>query len=358
MSDVYKRLAEKLDGLPNGFPATPDGVELKILRKIFEPDEAEMALKIRPLPEGAEAMAERLGMPLMELQPILDTMVKKGQIGSMKAQGRQMYMLFPFVLGIYEFQLDRLDKELTDLFEEYFPTLLNTLGNLEPSFFRVVPVNTQIQAEHQVLPYEDVRQMIEQARSFKLSDCICRKEQALQGHPCSHPLETCLSFSGEENAFERYPSGRIISKEEALEALRKAEEEGLVHQTYNVRSNHFFICNCCSCCCGVIRAMRELNAPYMMAKSNFVAFVDQETCEACGICADERCPIGAIAEDNGTYAVDPERCIGCGVCTTACPSESITLREKPESERDQPPADIVEWYFKRAQSRGIAMMTD
>lgn len=358
MSDVYKRLADKLDKLPNGFPATESGVELKILRKIFAPKEAEMALKIRPLPETAEAMAERLGIPLPELQPILDAMVKKGQIGSIKAQGEQRYMLFPFAVGIYEFQLNRLDKELVDLCEEYFPTLLKTLGKIEPDFFRVIPVNTHIQAEHQVLPYEDVRHMVEKAKSFQLLDCICRKEQALQGNPCSHTLEMCLSFSQEEDAFEKYPRGRIISKEEAFEVLNKAEEEGLVHQTYNVQSNHFFICNCCSCCCGVIRGMRELNAPHMIARSHFFAVIDQETCEACGICADERCPVGAIAEDNGTYRVELERCIGCGVCTTACPTESITLMEKPESERDQPPANIIEWYFKRAQSRGIPMMVE
>ena len=96
-------LANRLDQFPNGFPETESGVELKILRKIFSPEEAEMALKIRPLPETAEQIAERLGKPAKEMESILDDVAKKGQIGTTKMAGQQAYMLFPFVVGIYEF---------------------------------------------------------------------------------------------------------------------------------------------------------------------------------------------------------------------------------------------------------------
>ncbi|MBI5571379.1 MAG: 4Fe-4S binding protein [Desulfomonile tiedjei] len=358
MSDVYRRLAEKLNQLPNGFPPTESGVELKILQKIFAPDEAEMAMRIRPIPETVEAIAQRLAKSLDEMQAILDNMVEKGQIGTAKVGDQQVYLLFPFVLGIYEFQLNRLDRELAELFEEYAPTLLKVLGNFKPGFFRVIPVNQQIKAQHEVKPYEDVRRMVERSRSFQVSDCICRKEQALVGNPCSHPLETCLSFSRTEGAFDKHRSGRIISKEEALEVIAKAEEDRLVHQTYNVQSGHMFVCNCCSCCCGVLRGLKQYAAPYMVAGSNFVASIDRETCEACGLCANERCPVGAIAEENDVYTVQPERCIGCGVCTTACPTESIQLIRKPESQRDEPPNNLFEWYFKRAADRGIKIMID
>ncbi len=357
MEDVYRRLASRLDQFPHGFPATESGVELKILRKIFSPEEAEMALKIRPLPETAEQIAERFGKPLEEMQSILDTMVQKGHIGTTKMAGRQVYMLFPFVLGIYEFQLNRLDKELTDLLEEYFPILMNrSLGKHEPDFFRVIPVNSQIKGQHEVLLYEDVRKMLEKAKSFQVMDCICRKEQALQGKPCTHSVDVCLGFSRSEGEYDKHVMGKVISREEAFKIIERAEEEGLVHQTYNTQSGHFFICNCCSCCCGVLRAVREFNAPHMMAKSNFVAFIDQETCAACGTCAEERCPMDAIASDNDTYQVQPERCIGCGVCTTTCPTESISLVRK--AQQDTPPANLLDWYLKRAASRGITMTVD
>jgi electron transport complex protein RnfB len=358
MNDVYKNLAKKLDGLPNGFPATESGVELRILKKIFAPEEAEMALKIRPLPETAEAIAERLGKPLAEMDAILEDMVKKGQIGSARIKGQQVYMFAPFVVGIFEFQLDRLDKELADLIEEYAPSLMPVLGQVPPALMRVVPVNIQIDAQHQVHVYEDMRQILEKAKSFQLSECICRKEKALHGQPCKHPTEVCLAFANSEGAFDNSHRGKVITKHEALDVMAKAEESGLVHATYNVQSGQMFVCNCCSCCCGILRGMKNFNAPHLMAKSNYTASIDPDTCAACGTCADERCPMQAIVEDEGVYKVQPERCIGCGVCASTCPTDSITLVRKPDSQQDAPPKNVVDWYMTRAENRGIKIAID
>jgi electron transport complex protein RnfB len=357
-ADVYQRLAKRLNELPNGFPATENGVELKILQKIFTPEDAEIALKIRPVPETAEAIAERLGKPVPEMKTILDNMAARGQIGCFKMAGQQMYMLFPFVVGIYEFQLNRIDKELADLFEEYAPSLLKTLGGYEPAFARVVPVNTSISADLQVHRFEDMRRMIEEGKSFRVQECICRKERALEGHRCEHTLENCLGFSKEERAFDNLPfqRGRVISKEEALKVLSDAEEEGLVHCTYNVEAGQVFVCNCCSCSCGILRGLKEYQAPYMLAKSNFVAQIDQELCEACGVCKDERCPIDAIVEEEDVYSVQAERCIGCGVCTVTCPTDAISLTQRAEP--DIPPENLFDWGVKRAASRGIEIKID
>jgi H+/Na+-translocating ferredoxin:NAD+ oxidoreductase subunit B len=353
MNDVYKSLAEKLDSLPNGFPPTERGIELRILKKIFTPDEAEMALKLNPMPEMAEAIADRLEMPLEKLEPILDNMVRRGEIGSAAMKGKQLYMLVPFVVGIFEFQLDRMDKELADMIEDYAPELMDTLGRHEPAVMRVIPANIQIDAEHQVHLYEDLRKVIDKAKSFQLMECICRKERALQGKPCKTTTEVCLGFANHEGAFDKFPKGKIVSREDALKVLERSEEEGLVHSTYNVQKGLMFVCNCCSCCCGILRGMKEFNAPHLMAKSNYVALIDQDECIACGVCAEERCPMEAIVEDNGSYRVQPERCIGCGVCSTGCPNESISMIRKPEDEQDQPPTNIMEWYFKRAANRGV-----
>jgi Na+-translocating ferredoxin:NAD+ oxidoreductase subunit B len=358
MNDVYKRLAEKLDAHPNGFPATESGVELTILRKIFSPEEAEAALKLRPIPETAEAIAERLGRPLDEVQSMLDAMVHKGQIASAKMFGNQVYLLAPFIIGIYEFQLNRMDKELADLMEEYGPDLAKKVGGYSPAFTRVVPINAKIDAKHEVLPYENLRRILEQAKSFELSECICRKERALHGQTCKHPLETCLAFSKSEGAFDKYARGKLISREEALRLVEDCEQEGLVHCTYNVQSDQMFVCNCCPCCCGLLRGLNEVKAPFLVAGSNFVAMIDTDNCAQCGVCADERCPVQAITEIDGVYAVQPERCIGCGACTTTCPTESIALVRKPEGQQDQPPANMMEWYGKRAESRGIKILID
>ncbi len=166
----------------------------------------------------------------------------------------------------------------------------------------------------------------------------------------------CLGISHHENAFDRYPMGKVISREEALRVVALAEEEGLVHTTYNIKSGQIFMCNCCSCCCGLLRGMKHFNAPHLIAGSNFRASINQDTCEGCGVCATERCPMAAIVEEDGTYRVLAERCIGCGVCATTCPTESITLMRKPESEQDEPPQDLFDWFAKRADSRGIKIV--
>ncbi|MBI4962438.1 MAG: 4Fe-4S binding protein [Desulfomonile tiedjei] len=359
MNDVYKDLAKKLDGLPHGFPATESGVEIKILQKIFSPEDAAMALNIRPMPETAVAIAERLGKPGAEMEAILDDMATKGQIGSARIKGKQVYMFAPFVVGIFEFQLDRLDKELADLMEEYASSLMPILGQVAPSLMRVVvPVNVQIDGQHQVHVYEDVRQILDKAKSFQVTECICRKEHAIQGQTCSYPSEVCLAFANSEGAFDNSPRGRVISKQEALDVVAKAEEAGLVHATYNVQSGQMFMCNCCPCCCGIMRGMKEFNAPHLMAKSNYTASIDADTCAACGVCADERCPMEAIVEDAGAYKVQAERCIGCGVCATTCPTESISLIRKPESQEEVPPKNIVDWYMQRSANRGITLAID
>jgi Pyruvate/2-oxoacid:ferredoxin oxidoreductase delta subunit len=317
-----------------------------------------MTLKIKPFPETVEAMADRLGKPVPEMQAILDNLVEKGQIGSLKMAGQRMYMMVPFVVGIFELQLHRMDEELAKLFENYEPEFVTAVGRVEPAVARVVPVNRQIDAQLQVHRYEDVRQMIEEAKSFQLNECICRKGKALLGHPCEHTLEACLSFTTEEEEFDKYAKGKIISKEEALKVIADAEEEGLVHCTYNVEDGQIFMCNCCPCCCGLMRSVKEFKVPSLLAKSNFVALIDQQSCVACGVCADERCPMDAIVEEDDAYRVLVERCIGCGVCTSTCPTESIKLVRKPESERDMPSANLIDWNFRRAASRGIEIKID
>ena len=352
MADVYKKLAQRLDEFPNGFPATESGVELKILKKIFSPAEAEFHLKLENGLHTAEEVAEKLDLPVEETRTTLDSMAEKGQIGSFKTGGRQKYMAVPFVIGIYEFQLKHIDKEMAELFEEYFPHLFQKVGDIKPQLARVVPVNKTVAADHQILTHEDLRQMIENAKSFTLRDCICRKEQELLNNPCSHSKETCLGLSPEENAFDYFNyAGEIISKEKALEVLQLASDEGLVSCTYNVQKGHSFICNCCPCCCGLLKGMLEYDAPHVIAASNFLAHVDEDLCISCGVCLEERCPAGAFEKKEDSYRVIEERCIGCGVCVVTCPTEAISMLRKDEDKQDKPPANLVKWTIKRAISR-------
>jgi Pyruvate/2-oxoacid:ferredoxin oxidoreductase delta subunit len=353
MTDVYRRLAKKLDKLPQGYPSTESGVELEILRKIFSPDDAEMALRLKPFPETAQNAAKRLGMAEEELRMTLDGMASRGQIVALKANGSRKYALAPFVVGIFEFQVSRMDRELAELCEAYWPHFAVALGEKAPAIARVVPVNRHIDAQATVLAYEDTRKMIEGARSFMVTDCICRKEKALLGKTCHHKLETCLSFSKEENAYEGSPrDGRTITHDEALAILDESEDEGLVHCTYNFDHGQMFVCNCCSCCCGFISLLTDYHTPHGLVRSNWQAVIDETLCATCGVCANERCPVEAVEEtDGGDYRVISQRCIGCGVCVVTCPTEAMDLVERPEPERTVPPQNIVDWSVQRAANR-------
>jgi Pyruvate/2-oxoacid:ferredoxin oxidoreductase delta subunit len=352
MAEIYRRLARALDGLPHGYPSTESGVELRILRKIFSPEDAEMALRLKVLPETAAMIARRLRRRTEEMRGILDGMAERGQIYKLRMRGRDYYGLAPFVVGIWEFQLNRIDRELAELFEEYAPTLLGSLGGVAPALARVVPVNRRIDAKAEILPYDDLRKMMESCNSFRVADCLCRKEQGLLGNPCSHTSETCMSFSREPDAYDGMPEwGRVITRDEALALLERVEDEGLVHCTYNFQREPFFVCNCCSCCCGFLRAVTDHDAPYMLARSNYVSEIDPDTCTECGDCTTGRCPTDSISAAGEAYAVDGERCLGCGVCAVACEYDAIRLVPRPDAEQLTPPADMVRWSLSRIDHR-------
>ncbi len=357
MTDVYSRLAKRLDELPNGFPPTESGVELEILKKLFSPEDAETALRLKALPETADTIAERLAIPVSEMKATLDAMARNGQIGCAAFKGLRYYFLAPFVLGIYEFQMYRIDTEFAGLFEQYFPTLFKTLGGFEPALGRVVPVGASIEAKGEVRAYEDVKTLMANAKSIHVNECICQKERKLAGYRCDHPhpLEVCLLFSSQERAYEDFSlGGRDITREEAVRILDDAEEQGLVHSVYyNTKKGYFAVCNCCPDCCAVFRGVRELGSPHLLARSNFAASIDPAACSGCGACSEGRCPMGAIGEENGSFRVDASRCIGCGLCTSVCPTESIVFVKRPESEQSEPPENIPMWFVERARNRGI-----
>jgi Pyruvate/2-oxoacid:ferredoxin oxidoreductase delta subunit len=350
--DVYRRLAKRLDRLPQGFPSTPDGIELQILRRIFSPEDAAVALRLRPWPESPARIARRLRRTVEATRSTLEEMAARGQILSCLDDEIQQYALAPYVVGIYEFQVNHLDAELVRLFQAYYPYFVTRAWNRGPALARVIPVHSAIRAELSILPYEDLRLRITEARSFVIRECICRKERGIAGKPCRHPVETCLQLSRQEGAFDHFTyAGRVIDRVEALEILDRTETAGLIHATYNFREDPVFVCNCCPCCCGFLRGVREFQAPFVLARSNFVATVDAERCAACGRCAGGRCPMGAIRLDGRSAQVAADRCIGCGVCSAVCSRQAVGLVRRAPAEQQTPARDIVDWSLERYGER-------
>ncbi len=350
--NVYKKLALKLDRIPNGFPETKSGVELKLLAKLYTVEEAEIASEMRLTPESLEEIAQRTGRSPEATRTLLETMVEKGLIRTKGRDEERRFGLMPFIVGIYESQLSRLDEETALLFEEYYETFAKQALSVTPSLHVVIPVEKSIPFEVQIFPYEQASQLLKKAKSFGVRKCICRVQRAFVGEPCKYSLETCLAFRPFEEAFENDADVRVISKEEAFKILRETEEAGLVHSSANMQEGHSYICNCCTCCCGIIRGIAQFGVENSVAKSDFYAAVNPELCTGCETCL-KRCQFGAPSIIDSVSHVDKNRCVGCGLCVVTCPSQALSLVRKPIGQNPAPPRNYSEWMTERAKSRGI-----
>jgi Pyruvate/2-oxoacid:ferredoxin oxidoreductase delta subunit len=353
--DIYRKLARRLDAIPNGFSATESGVELRLLAKIFTPQEAALASVMRLTREPAVVIAARASVDPGVAYDTLKGMARKGLIRFTKGEGQLLFGLMPFVVGFFEEQLPRMDAELATLFEQYLhETQGGSIVRDAPAVHRVIPVGEAIPVDLEIFPYERATELLEGAKSWGVRDCVCRVQQQLVGKGCDRPIENCLVFAPIEGAFDHSEVDRAITKEEALRILHEAEEAGLVHSTGNYRDGHNYICNCCTCCCGVLRSVAEFGVPTTAVRSDFHTVVDVEACIGCGDCL-ERCQFGALSVPEDVCVVDYDRCVGCGLCATVCPTEALYLERRPEGEVPPPPADIKEWMVQRAQERGISI---
>ncbi len=339
MKDVYQRLAEFLDTMPQRFPVnTESGIELKILQKIFTPDEAEVFMKLKPQPESSAQIAARLGEEPAALEQKLYEMSKKGLIFRGGKDGDYKYMATAFLVGIIEFQMNRMTPELAKDWEEFEPILYkNTWLKGKTRDLRTIPIGEAVDAGSQVMPYEKIEETIRAAKYIAVSDCMCRRLTDLQKKPCSHPMEVCFHFGGGCHYFVENGLARYIQPDEAIAIFQKGKESGLVCQV-SASQQINAMCMCCDCCCGPLRAVRACSKPSEMVNSNFFAQVSDDDCTGCELCA-ERCPMDAITVDN-IARVDLERCIGCGVCAVTCPVEAIKVRRKAKDKEFVPGKDI------------------
>ncbi len=347
--EVYNKLAEKLDQLPNRYPATESGVEIRLLEKMFALEEATLAAEMSGEKESASVIAERAGVPVKDAKLILKDMVRNKLILFSKKDNELGFGLMPFVIGLYEEFLPRLDKESAELFEQYFQETKGKITGKGISVHRVIPVEESIDFEMEIFPYEKASDLLENAKSWGVRDCICRTQKDLIGDPCEHPLENCLVFAPIEGAFDRSDIDRAISKEEAIQILHESEEAGLVHTTGNYQGPNYYICNCCTCSCGILRGVAEFNNSTAITRSDFLAIVDEDLCVICGDCL-ERCQFNALELGDNTLLIDMVNCVGCGLCVPVCPEDALVLIRRPEGELQPPPENIKSWGKIRTQN--------
>ena len=351
---LYRQLQQHLDRMPVGFPATASGVEIRILRKLFTPAEAEVALALSAIPEPAATIHKRLKSEhtLPDLTHALEDMNHKGLILGFPVKGEMRYGKLAFVIGMYERQLNRLTPDLErdsrQYMQEAFGTAFHTRKTTQ---MRTVPVHQAIAVDRAAATYDDVRAFVEASPGpFAKMPCICRKGKALLGEKCRQTAEreNCLTIGVAARWAVDEGYGRAISRQEMLALLEQADRDGLVLQPENTR-NPLFVCCCCGCCCGVITSAKQLPHPAEYFSSSFYAAADAALCQSCGACI-PRCQMDAItAAADGTSQVDRTRCIGCGLCITTCPSGALRL-EKNQAPK-VPPDNTQALYMKILQER-------
>jgi NAD-dependent dihydropyrimidine dehydrogenase PreA subunit len=260
-------------------------------------------------------------------------------------------MAIHWAIGIYEFQLNRLDPEIIHDFEEFGRAWFDQTAWDKAPQLRTIPVGESIDARLEVLPYERAEDLVRTQSRLAVAPCICRKERQMAGEGCDKPMETCLVMGGAATYYVENGLGRAIDQEEALAILQLAEETGLVLQPGNAR-DAVNICACCGCCCGILTNVKRQPNPASFVASPFVAALNVERCEGCGIC-ETRCQMDAIYLDTVGHArLDLDRCIGCGLCVTTCPSEALTLQRKPAAEQPYVPRNLTDTNIKLGQARG------
>jgi ferredoxin len=346
----YEKLAESLNRLPNSFPRTKSNIELVLLKKIFLPEEAHLASFLTGTPEPVDVIARRAGLTPEEADSRLKGLLERDFAWGDAAKG--YFRLAPFIVGIYESQLPRMDHELAHLVEEYFHQGGAEIMRPRPAIHRVVPATGAAKTEW-IMPYDKLRELLESCNTFRVNNCICRVQQDLEGtRRCKFPLEVELIFyRGEDNPAP--PQKPFISREEALSILDETEKTGLVHTVRNVAKGIFYVCNCCGCCCGILRGINDFGIENSVAAANYYSVIDPEKCIGCGTCV-ERCQMHAIHAENDISVVNRMKCIGCGLCVTGCQSGVARLELKPPEMRIEPPADYATWEHERLVNRGLA----
>ena len=347
---VYIKLQKHLDRQPVGFPATRSGVEIKILKHIFTPEEAEIVSFLNYKPEPLRTIfgkVRHLVESPEKLEKILDLIQRKGGIEFKIKNGAKHYCCAPLVVGMYEFQLERLTPEFIKDFNEYTSDRKFGIEFLSTELpqMRTIPVSKSIHPQHKVSTFDEVTTLLQQAEDpFVIIECICRKKKSIEGNSCelTDRKETCLAIGGIAQAVLQSGIGREITRDEALSIIKQNQKQGLVLQPSNTGKAEF-ICSCCGCCCGMLGAHKSIPKPLDFWASNFQAIVDTNTCNGCGTCR-KWCQVGAVSvsENNQQAVVDLNRCIGCGVCVSHCTTESISLLKKPTEVR--PPETREDLY--------------
>ncbi|HOX28821.1 MAG TPA: 4Fe-4S binding protein [bacterium] len=349
--NCYEKLREKLDLFPVGMPKSTEAAEL--LQLLFGDDDILVASNVPnpPLMFSAKKIARKSGVGKEEAAARLQSLAARGLIMEYKVLGEPLYTLLPAVPGFIEMQfmpagpVDEKKRRAGELWRIMMGGELGKENHGYPtSGIRVIPIKKSVDTTQKVFNFEETEKIIRASGTIAIADCACRKAVG----KCSAPLDVCMMFNVMADYLIEKNMARKATLKEAVKALERAEDAGLVHTTANSKPPIQIICNCCSCCCMSLWGVTNLGKAAGSVSSNFSALVqDESVCIKCGMCA-KVCPMGAITVTEDLTAVNTGKCIGCGLCAHKCPTGAMVLSRKSESE---PPTTTLHLAAKMSGER-------
>ena len=358
----YSRLSERLNRFPQGAPASK--LLFDILKILMTEKEAGLMAQLPIKPFRTKQAAEIWKLSERDAGKVLEELAARAILVDIEQNGEQIYAVPPPMAGFFEFSLMRVredidQKTLSELFQQYITEEEDFMRDLvcggETQMGRIFPQEPQIPDEYalHVLDYERATNVIETASHIGISMCYCRHKALHKGTACGAPMDICMTFNTTAATLIKHGHARQVDVPECKDLLQQAYEHDLVQFGENVRKNVNFICNCCSCCCEALLAIKRFGVAQTIC-SNFITKADNEKCIGCGKCA-KVCPVDAIkmtGENQEKKAViDEKKCIGCGVCIRHCPAGALIFEPRPN--RMITPVDTAHRVVVMATERGL-----
>lgn len=344
--DAYRNLSDRINWFTQGAPTSE--TLYKILEVLYTEKEAKWVALLPVRPFTVKKAAKIWQTSEFKAERLLDHLCEKALLVDSYHNGIRKFVMPPPMAGFIEFALMRTRG---DIDQHYLGELYYQYMNVEEDFIKDLffatetklgrvyvqePVLTNDKTNH-ILDYERATHIVEEAEYIGLGLCYCRHKMFHAGHPCeiNAPWDVCLTFDNVARSLAQHGDyARLISKEEALDALERSYASNLVQIGENVREHPAFICNCCGCCCEALQAARHFSPMQPVATTNYIPEISLENCVGCGKCA-KVCPVLAISMEEGENgkkkaAVNREICLGCGVCARNCAVKAIELKRRPE----------------------------
>lgn len=309
-----------------------------LAEEIFTPEEAAVSIAMPRSSFTAGEIAQRMGKSEEEVGAILEDMANKGLCTSNLINGVRHYSAIPFAVGIIDYSFARgtsteRDRKIAGLAHSFKEAVDAVIGppKINVPVNRVLAIEKSISADSKINTFDQVSSYISRYDPIAVATCPCRHNWKLldEKKDLGKPTEICIQFgTGAEFVIER-GFGRKVTKEEALQILRGAEEAGMVHATLNSQEIAF-LCNCSSSHCRILQAALAQPKPGRALFSGFQPYFDHQKCISCETCI-ERCPASALKLVDLIPEVNMDRCFGCGLCTTGCPVEAVKMEERPQA---------------------------